>query len=909
MLARGGPAGEDDDLADGGGDAGGGWEPWDAPGPGEAGGQAPGPAGFGSGQPFDVLRPGPVLAGAADRVHTGALRWVSDEELTGMIRAWRRLSSWATARELGAIAEFARRRPDEGPGPGMDGDVARRVRARRAASGPPGAAGQAGSAQAPPAGGVNPAAEAAQPGGASPAAEAGQPGGVNPAAQAGQPGGASPAAEAAQPGGVNPAARDATAAPAGGAGGATPAAPAPAAAPAGGASPAAAADACAGGRPGTGSGFPEVISAFASYELSLALTLTGRSAEAYLDFAVELATKLPKTMAALEAGQIDIIRARIIAEATHVLSNEHTAAVEDRIFPRAGQQTSGQLRAALARAVLAADPGAARARREEAQRDARVLRWREDAGTAALCGRDLPSADVLAADQRISARARDLRSAGVTGTLDELRARAYLDFLLGRDSMPPPPSGQPGTATAPGESPADGPPAGGPPAGNPPAGNPPAGNPPAGNPPAGNPPAGNPPAGGPAAGGSPAGNPPAGNPPAGGPAAGGSPAGNPPAGDPPAGDPPASEPPAAGMSPAAADGPGVPPRAGGGPAGSLAARINVTVPLAAILGLCDTPGEVAAFGPVDADVTRDLIRAAGLHPATRWCVTVVSPDGQAIGHGCAHGRHQPPAFSPDSGTDPPRTGSSPPGTGSSPPGTGSSPPGGGNSPPGTGGSAPGGGSSPPDGGNSPPGGGDGPPGGGDGPPGRGGGPGGNGTPGNGGGPGGDGPGHGGGPEGAGPGTSGGPPGTGGGPPGPRHRPGDTAPGPVSPPPALSSQARTFIQRLGVTITPLAAGTCDHRNQEPGYTLSPRLRHLIAARTVSCCAPGCRRPAARCDFDHTIAYQAGGRSCECNVRPLCRRHHRCKQAPGWALQQPDPGTMIWTTPAGRTYTTGPTIYHL
>ena len=117
------------------------------------------------------------------------------------------------------------------------------------------------------------------------------------------------------------------------------------------------------------------------------------------------------------------------------------------------------------------------------------------------------------------------------------------------------------------------------------------------------------------------------------------------------------------MSPAAADGPRVPPWAAGGPPGSLAARINVTVPLAAILGLCDTPGEVAAFGPVDADVTRDLIRAAGLHPATRWCVTVVSPDGQAIGHGCAHGRHPAPAFSPDSGTDPPRTGGSPPGGG------------------------------------------------------------------------------------------------------------------------------------------------------------------------------------------------------------------------------------------------------
>ena len=319
------------------------------------------------------------------------------------------------------------------------------------------------------------------------------------------------------------------------------------------------------------------------------------------------------------------------------------------------------------------------------------------------------------------------------------------------------------------------------------------------------------------------------------------------------------------MSPAAGDGPGVPRWAAGGPPGSLAARINVTVPLAALLGLCDTPGEVAAFGPVDADVTRDLIAAAGLHPATRWCVTVVGPDGHAIGHGCAHGRHPAPQFSPDAALIRPAPAASPRAPAAARRAAVMARSAGAAVPAGTGRPAtaavpaaavPGGG-----------------------------------------------------PEGDGPGNGGGPPGNGGGTRGPRDRPGDTAPGPVSPRHALNAQARTFIQRLGVTITPLAAGTCEHRNQEPGYTLSPRLRHLIAARTVSCCAPGCRRPAARCDFDHTIAYQAGGRSCECNVRPLCRRHHRCKQAPGWAARQPDPGTMIWTTPAGRTYTTGPTVYHL
>jgi hypothetical protein len=36
----------------------------------------------------------------------------------------------------------------------------------------------------------------------------------------------------------------------------------------------------------------------------------------------------------------------------------------------------------------------------------------------------------------------------------------------------------------------------------------------------------------------------------------------------------------------------------------------------------------------------------------------------------------------------------------------------------------------------------------------------------------------------------------------------------------------------------------------------------------------------------------------------------KQAPGWKLEQAEPGVMIWTTPSGRTYTTtGPTVYEI
>jgi hypothetical protein len=111
----------------------------------------------------------------------------------------------------------------------------------------------------------------------------------------------------------------------------------------------------------------------------------------------------------------------------------------------------------------------------------------------------------------------------------------------------------------------------------------------------------------------------------------------------------------------------------------------------------------------------------------------------------------------------------------------------------------------------------------------------------------------------------------------------------------------------VTITPLARGTCDHRHQETGYQPSRKLRHLIAARTATCTAPGCRQPAARCDLDHTTPYDQGGRTCECDLAPLCRHHHRGKQSGGWRLDQPAPGVMQWTTPAGRRYVTTPDAY--
>jgi hypothetical protein len=103
------------------------------------------------------------------------------------------------------------------------------------------------------------------------------------------------------------------------------------------------------------------------------------------------------------------------------------------------------------------------------------------------------------------------------------------------------------------------------------------------------------------------------------------------------------------------------------------------------------------------------------------------------------------------------------------------------------------------------------------------------------------------------------------------------------------------------------GDCGHRRETAGYRPAAALDHLIKVRQLTCAFPGCRRPAARADLDHTLAYHRGGRTCECNLAPLCRQHHRCKQAAGWSLEQPEPGVLVWTTPTGRTYTTCPASY--
>jgi hypothetical protein len=95
--------------------------------------------------------------------------------------------------------------------------------------------------------------------------------------------------------------------------------------------------------------------------------------------------------------------------------------------------------------------------------------------------------------------------------------------------------------------------------------------------------------------------------------------------------------------------------------------------------------------------------------------------------------------------------------------------------------------------------------------------------------------------------------------------------------------------------------------EPRYTPSRRLAEFVRCRDLTCRFPGCSEPATNTDIDHTIAWPIGP-TCASNLKCLCRRHHLLKTfwggPNGWRERQLPDGTVIWTSPHGRTYVTEP-----
>jgi hypothetical protein len=650
----------------------------------------------------------------------------------------------------------------------------------------------------------------------------------------------------------------------------------------------------AGGQHGD---LPDTWSASLRHELALALACSVQSAETTVWMAWELQARLPGIGALFGDGTLTLPKARAVMETFRFLTDADAATAESMILGQLKGKTYPQLLRVAEAAALTVDPGLAERRRLQAQKGARVTCFRELSGTAGLSGRDLPTDEALAAMAAVNARAQQYEDSGAFGTtlMDALRAYAYLDLLTGtqaedriRCAVAQDAAAESAEALAWANTRAART--------------------------AAQARAGREPAARTAQQGGPAGCPGGGSRPR------GEDASEHPAPRAADGDDidqaceqrdgPDNEPHSRGSTPRDnrdndndnddddsdgeppdrddddgpdPDGPGgcgtgSPGPRSGAPSGGRAFQPrlpDLTVPLATLLRHGERPGEVQGFGLLDPGLTRDMAAAAVASARTEICLTVTSPEGWAIGHGCA--RPERAACSVQSSRTARSSGKPPPGA----PPLGAPPPGA--PPPGSAVAAtyaalparlnltvsaavlaeladP---ASVADSAS------------------------------------------------------------------PVHSGDLTSPrlwsfaarrgtglsgtrlsGGTGPPDHYGTwvlalpDGRRFTVRLDVVPTL----SCDHRYETSGYRPTARLRHLVQVRDSVCTFPSCNRHARECDFDHTRPYRKGGRTDACNAGARSRACHRVKQSPGWqATQQPKPGWHQWRTPAGRVYVQEPKRY--
>lgn len=92
-----------------------------------------------------------------------------------------------------------------------------------------------------------------------------------------------------------------------------------------------------------------------------------------------------------------------------------------------------------------------------------------------------------------------------------------------------------------------------------------------------------------------------------------------------------------------------------------------------------------------------------------------------------------------------------------------------------------------------------------------------------------------------------------------------------------------------------------------YAVPKDLRRWLRVRDGTCRFVNCSRDAAHCDIDHTKEWVAdNGPTAHNNLAYLCRGHHTVKGKTAWQVEQTEDGsgTLEWTSPSGRTYTTLP-----
>ena len=167
------------------------------------------------------------------------------------------------------------------------------------------------------------------------------------------------------------------------------------------------------------------------------LVASGPYTSGRIDTAIELATRLPRTLAGMKDGIIDLGRACAIAARTRSMSDADAAYADGVLAAAAPGLRPDQLgRRAEALEKKLAPEAVAERKRLARELDQRVESRREDSGNACLAGRELDVADVIASKAYIDALAVKLRGSGLfAGPIGRLRALVFSDLTQGRNPL------------------------------------------------------------------------------------------------------------------------------------------------------------------------------------------------------------------------------------------------------------------------------------------------------------------------------------------------------------------------------------------------------------------------------------------------------------------------------------------
>jgi hypothetical protein len=181
-------------------------------------------------------------------------------------------------------------------------------------------------------------------------------------------------------------------------------------------------------RPVIGVHSGQLLDEFAEDEIAAALSVARTTAADRIGLGMDLRRRLPATHAALRAGELTPYKARLISEGTADLDSTEVATAEAHLLRSAQGQTPGQLRAAIARAVLTADPDATAKRHAIAKAERRIVKYPERDGMATLWAL-LPADDAATIYHGLTAVAHDAATADDSRTLDARRVDTLVDLI------------------------------------------------------------------------------------------------------------------------------------------------------------------------------------------------------------------------------------------------------------------------------------------------------------------------------------------------------------------------------------------------------------------------------------------------------------------------------------------------